>query len=210
MVAIAVTATATTGANLTGQAAGTISGTVGSVSVIGVGNGTDGNGLDISFANPLLPGAPQTVSTRFKNDGDGAEDIYLEFLTPTALHAFNTLGGTATLVIAVNGHQLFASSDLDDGLPAHAHPYLGCNDTACPLPTVIPVLANVAKGAINTWTFTFGYTYQFSDTTISTFNPYPLTAAGTADPNAANSGLPYSIVALPAGSDVPFINPTVV
>lgn len=212
MVGIALTASATTGANLSDTKSGVITGQVASVSVTGSGGGNETSGgsanLDISFANLLVPGVPQTVTTNFSNSGNINEDIYLVFSNSHALHAINQLGTFGTVVIREDGHQIFASANLQDGLQTGGGgPFFGCNDVVCPIPAVIPLATNVQPTVLNSWTFTFGYATKFSTVISHNFNAYPVTAAGLVDANSTSSGLPYSFVAVPAGAAAPVIAP---
>jgi hypothetical protein len=204
MAGIAFAASANTGASLSDSQTGVITGQLASISITGTGV----NGFDLSFANPLVPGTPQTVSKKFKNGGNANEDIYLVFNNNPALHALNQLGTEATLKITEDGTQVFSSGDLQDGLQTGGGgPFFGCSDAQCPLPSVVPLIANVAPGAVNTVTFTFGYTYQFTNSSNPNFNPYPVNALGLVDAGSVNSGLPYSLMALPVGAPAPNTGP---
>ena len=166
---IAITAS-TSGADFSGTSGlGTITGTNAVVNVEGSG-GNGAAGMDIQFADPLVPGQAQSVTSTFKNTGNVKEDIYVVFTNAQALHAFDQQGRYAQVSISVNGgSQIFASANLNDGLHSvkgapPAGPYncsTATNTTIPPTPQICPLgssqllLTNVAPDATNTWTFTY-------------------------------------------------------
>jgi hypothetical protein len=204
MATLAVTAYGTTGANLNDTISGKITGQLATVTLVGSG-GLGSDNLDLTFPNPLVPGAPQTVSSKFTNGGNVPLDVYMVFANNPALHGFNQLGTTANVKITINGVQVFASGNLNDGLQTGGTgPFTGCSDVVCPLPPVVPLLKNVLPGSINVMTFTFGYAFSFvSDGVHTAFNPYPVNSSGKVFGGSVSGGLPYSYVGLPDGSPQP-------
>lgn len=218
---IAITAS-TSGANFSGTSGqGTITGTNAIVKVAGSG-GNGAAGMDIRFADPLVPGQAQSVTSTFTNTGNVNEDIYVVFNNAQALHAFDEQGRFAQASISVNGGSpIFASANLNDGLHTGATPAgpYNCSTATnagdpqiCPLGSSVLLLKNVAPNAANSWTFT----YLENSSAESThnvgngaqglpFNSYPVNPAGNLDSGSTFSGLPYQFYAVPAGQAGPAV-----
>lgn len=221
-VAAAISIAATnTGANFSGTSnTGTISGKYALVKVLGSG-GTGESGMDIKFANPLVPGEAQSVSTYFTNSGNVNEDIYVVFNSPKALHAFDQQGRYASASISVQGGQpLWQSSNLNDGLQNGQTPAYDCHTQTnvgtkqiCPLPAVQQLLTNVAPGGKFYWTFTYQPTGSMQDPAHQVgnssqgapFNPWPVDNGGNVSAASTNSGLPYEFYAVPTGQPGPVV-----
>ena len=218
---IAITAS-TSGADFSGTSGlGTITGTNAVVSVEGSG-GNGGAGMDIQFADPLVPGQAQSVTSTFKNTGNVKEDIYVAFTNAKALHAFDQQGRYAQVSISVNGGSpIFASANLNDGLHATASPVgpYNCSTETnagtpqiCPLGSSLLLLKDVAPNAANTWTFTYlenssaqsTYTHGNWEQGLP-FNSYPVNDKGDLFSGSTNSGLPYQFYAVPAGQAGPAV-----
>lgn len=219
---------ANSGANFSASKSGTITGSVATVSVYAAGGGGADN-LDIAFGTPLVPGQDQSVTTTFGNNGTVAEDIYVVFNNPDALHAINQLGTFGNAHMSVDtSPEFFGSANLNDGLQngaSPAGPYF-CSSpppppmgqlAVCPIPTTHLLVADVPVGATHTFTFTFGYADKLGShagMSVSSggglFNPYPVDSTGTVVAGlSVNNGLPYQFYAVPAGTTGPSITPTV-
>lgn len=206
LAALVIAATGMTGAYFSDTHHGDITGNIGSIKVTPSG-GTGTDGTDFTFAN-LLPGEPQTATIQFQNTGLNNEDVWLVFDNATALSALNNLGTYGEVHVS-NGHELFASTNLNDR-SATCGPF---SPTGCwPLPSQIKVADNVAPGAGGYVKFTFNYAAKLSDPAAegADFNVYPVPAGAYSPTNpdgqttvnatdGTGSGLPYEIVATQVG-----------
>ena len=212
----------TSGANFSGTSGqGTITGTHAIVKVEGSG-GNGAAGMDIRFADPLVLGQAQSVTSTFTNKGNVNEDIYVVFNNAPALHAFDQQGRYAQVSISVNGGSpIFASANLNDGLHTTATPAgpYNCSTATnagdpqiCPLGSSQLLLKDVAPNAANSWTFTYlenssaqsTYTHGNWEQGLP-FNSYPVNAAGDLFSGSTSSGLPYQFYAVPAGQSGPAV-----
>lgn len=149
-----------TGAYFTDSKPGAVTGNLGTVVVA-----TSGTAID--FAN-LLPGETQTRTVTVRNDGTGAEDIYLAFdNTNSAWSAVNDLGQYGKFVIAGKTYDNLNNGydALTPGVPGtpiagefmpgycSSVPRVGINY----LPHVI-LLATLAPG--QTWTFDVSFQFN--------------------------------------------------
>lgn len=180
-----------TGAFFSDSHNGTISGTVGSIKIVGSG-GTGPEGLNLSY-DGLLPGAPQTQTIHYQNTGTSPEDVWVVFNNADALHALNDLGTYGEFHIAANGDQVFDSTNLNDNAANSCGPLspAGC----WPVPRANKVASNVAPGASGSIDLTFGYAGKLKTQSPAgggVWNAYPVSA-----PTA--SGLPYQLVATQHG-----------
>jgi len=194
---MALAAFGPTGAYFSDTAQGSIDGTVGSIKIDGV------DRLDLHY-NKLLPGESQTVSERYRNTGVNAQDVWVVFNNPDALHALNDLGTYGEFHVAANSIAKFDSANLNDdgdGTP-------GCRGVfepaGCwPVPEMILLQSNLAPSAVGTVSFSFSYdgvkTVRQTEAGGGAWNAYPLPTP--ANPGAAptESGLPYQIVATQHG-----------
>jgi hypothetical protein len=212
----AVVASGSTGAYFSDTHTGTVSGSVGQVS-LSTSGGTGGDQLDLTYTN-LLPGAAQTVTGSYGDSGNVPEDIYLTFPNATALSALNDLGQYGQLHISSAGSgavgDVFDSSNLED------HPSCGgfvqgsttivvngqtITQPGCwPLPNQLKIAGNVQPGQTGTFSLTFNYASKLGGSTSQgggVFNTYP-TTDGQTTINASDgtgSGLPYDVVATQVG-----------
>ncbi len=188
---LAVVGVTTTGAYFSDAKQGNLSGTVGSIKIIG--SGGDGtNNLALNYEN-LLPGAAKTATLNYSNTGTSPEDVWIVFNNADALHALNDLGTYGEFHIAANGTALFDSANLNDDANGTCGPLspAGC----WPVPKMVKLASNVGPGSGGTASFTFAYASKLSSQPTAGnagWNAYPL-AAPTA------SGLPYQLVATQAG-----------
>jgi hypothetical protein len=196
LAALVIAATGMTGAYFSDTHHGDITGNIGSIKVTPSG-GTGADGTDFTFAN-LLPGEPQTATIQFQNTGLNAEDVWLVFDNATALSALNNLGRYGEVHVS-NGHELFASTNLNDRITTCGT----LSPAGCwPLPSTIKVADGVAPGAGGYVKFSFNYAGKLSSPAAEgqPFNVYPAPdqfTVNTAD--GTGSGLPYEIVATQVG-----------
>ncbi len=210
-VGLAVAASGVTSAYFSDTKSGTISGTIGQVSISVTGGG-GATGRDFAFVD-LLPGEPQSVKINYQSTGTGPQDLYLTFPNGPALHALNNLGSYGYVKVTdSSGGVLFESSNLQDG---RTRPLSDPNPNSCgniftqagcwPLQPQIKVRNNLAPNATGTITFTFGYASKLTGNGPGVWNTYPanLLPGGEAfGPDAAGpagDGLPYNVVATQAG-----------
>ena len=203
---MALAALGPTGAYFSDTAQGNVAGTVGSIKVAGLdGSGTDR--LDLAFTN-LLPGEPQTVTTRYQNTGLNNQDVWIVFPNPKALHALNDLGTYGEFHLAANDNALLDSTNLNDGTsnlavtPNSCGPF-GPGDGLCnPLLPSYKLASNIGPGATGDVSFTFAYagktTYQ-TEAGGGTWNAFPVKQKNAAVPPIEGYGLPYQIVATQVG-----------
>jgi hypothetical protein len=210
---IAITASATTGANFSDTKSGTITGTIGSVTVDGSGgnelSGSTDN-MDMQFTN-LLPGTPQAVTDTFQNTGSGPEDIYVVFNNNEALGSLNSLGTFGEVHIDVNGGEVFASANLNDGATDSPPQTFTCTTPTnagiaqvCPVPKFIKVATGLQPGATGNWTFQFNYASKIGNPSTAhpngstgggTWNLYPASGESSTLGGGSGQGLPYEFVA---------------
>lgn len=214
-VGLAVAASGVTSAYFSDTKSGTITGTVGQVSISVTGGGGT-TGRDFAFVN-LLPGEPQSVKIDYQSTGTGPQDLYLTFPNGPALHALNNLGTYGYVKVTdSSGGVLFESSNLQDG---RTRPLTDPNPNSCgvypvgfgptlplcwPLPAQIKVRSNLAPNATGTITFTFGYASKLTGNGPGVWNSYPVNLYGgeAYGPDAAGpagNGLPYNVVATQVG-----------
>lgn len=191
-----------TGAYFSDTHQGGVTGTVGSIKVVGSG-GTGANNLDLNY-NGLLPGTPQTVTAGYQNTGVSPQDVWVVFNNVDALHALNDLGTYGEFHVKANGTPLFDSANLNDGLHNPAAPSCGALDPAgCwPVPKMIKVASNVGPTASGTIDFTFGYAAKLKGQSPAgggAWNSYPVATTPNPNPVIAGNGLPYQIVATQVG-----------
>ncbi|WP_156109725.1 hypothetical protein [Cryobacterium sp. MLB-32] len=203
---MALAALGPTGAYFTDTAQGQVSGTVGSIKVAGTdGTGTDSLGL--TFTN-LLPGTPQTVTSRYTNTGLNNQDVWVVFNNPEALHALNDLGTYGEFHLAANGTALLDSTNLSDGKSNVA-----VTDNTCgpfgpsaglcnPLLPSYKLASDMAPGVSGNVSFTFAYAGKLvkqSEAGGGTWNAFPVAQKNQPAPTIAGYGLPYQIVATQVG-----------
>jgi hypothetical protein len=187
---LAVAASGATGAYFTDANNGTVTGSIGTVTVA-TGGGSGADHLDFNFKN-LMPGVAQSAKVTYKNTGSAPQDIYLTFPNADALHALNDLGSYGEVHIKSNGAEVFGSKNLSDkykcGTESAGYPII------CPVPESIKLASNVLPGEGGSATFSFNYAGKLKDPAAQgqPFNVYPLD-------NPTTSGLPYQIVATQAG-----------
>lgn len=211
VVALIALAIGVSGAYFSDSKSGAITGTNGSIKVMGSG-GSGENNLDIAFMN-LLPGVPQSVTANYQNTGESPQDVWLVFSNKTALSALNSLGTYGEAHIAANGTEIFASTNLND------HPV--DQGTNCKMvPEKILLASNVGPTVSGNFSFSFMYASKIGGSGGGVWNTFPVLKAsnqGTggyptndgslknydqyyvagADGNGA--GLPYKIVAVQVG-----------
>lgn len=186
-------ASGATGAFFSDTKSGTITGTIGNVSIqTSGGAGTDH--LDIIF-NGLMPGVRKTATIHYKNTGTSNQDIYLVFPNATALSALNELGTYGEVHIASNGTEIFADANLNDKP----------NNGTVGVPRQLLLASNVAPGHSGVATFSFNYAGKLGGSAVSgggVFNTYPAPDGKQTTTNASDgtgNGLPYQIVATQVG-----------
>ncbi|MDJ0323776.1 hypothetical protein QMG61_08380 [Cryobacterium sp. PH31-AA6] len=192
----------TTGAYFSDTHQGDITGTIGSIKVVGsAGTGTES--LDLNFTG-LLPGTPQTVTAGYQNTGASPQDVWVVFNNVDALHALNDLGTYGEFHVKANGTALFDSANLSDDMDDPAN--LSCGPiapTGCwPVPKMIKIASNVGPSASGTVDFTFGYASKLKGQTAAgggVWNSYPVSTVPKPNPVVVGSGLPYQLVATQVG-----------
>jgi hypothetical protein len=191
-----------TGAYFSDSSPGTITGSVGSI-LVSVSGGNGSSSTDFHF-DRLLPGTPQTETITYSNTGNSPEDVWLTFPNATALSALNSLGTYGQVQVTnAGGTTIFNSQNLNDntvscppGSTSVAHP-IPCDA----LPNQLQVDSNLAPGASDKTTFTFGYASKLTGTGGGVWNTYPA-VGGQTTTNAGDgtgSGLPFAIVATQVG-----------
>ena len=181
---------------------GTITGSIGVVSV-STNGGNGAQNMDFQFTN-LLPGTPQSATVTYQNTGSGPEDIYLTFPNATALSALNNLGTYGSAHVDSNGTEIFGSANLNDDTTTCPP---GSTTTANPipcdaLPAQLKLASNVQPGATGTVTFTFAYASKLSTqpTSPTAWNTYPVTGQTTVNAvDGTGAGLPWGLVATQPG-----------
>lgn len=210
-VGLAVAASGVTSAYFSDTESGTITGTVGQVSISVTGGGGT-TGRDFAFEN-LLPGEPQSIKINYQSTGTGPQDLYLTFPNGPALHALNNLGSYGYVKVTdSSAGVLFESSNLQDGRTrplSDPHPNSCGNvftEAGCwPLPSQIRVRTNLAPSATGTITFTFGYASKLTGNGPGVWNAYPSNnppysqAYGDDALGDPGDGLPYNVVATQVG-----------
>lgn len=208
--ALIASATGATGAYFNDTKSGTFAGTIGSVK-INTSGGSGADHLDFNFSN-LLPGTLQWKSVAYTVTGSAPEDVYLVFPNAEALHSVNNMGTYGEVHVKSNGTEIFASTNLNDGLDykltddGHCGPQ---SQSGCwALPNVLKLASNVAPGHSGTMDFGFALAAKWKDpaTEGATAFCYPLVYSGDgnqADQNCTTTnpqyGLPYQIVATQPG-----------
>jgi hypothetical protein len=199
---LAATASGATGAFFSDAHSGTITGSLGTISVA-VNGGNAGSDTNFQFTD-MLPAVPQTIEVNFGNTGINAEDVWVVFPNAIALSALNDLGHYGQLHITSNGADIFDSVNLNDHsttCPASTP----ANPTDCkPLPSQLELIGSLAPGASTSMKFEFNYSALLGGSGHSagggTFNLYPTTTQTTgAAGSPTNAGLPYQIVATQVG-----------
>src|SRR6185437_10108380 len=107
-----VSASGFTGAYFSQTKSGTITGTVGSVSVSTTGGNNNygsSDSLDFNFPD-LMPGTPQSNTINYTVTGSNKEDIYLVFPNAEALHSLNNMGTYGEVHVQSNGTPIFDSA----------------------------------------------------------------------------------------------------
>lgn len=220
--ALVASATGATGAYFDDVHSGTVTGTIGSVTLSTSTNGGGGSeGLDFNFTN-LMPGTPQTQKITYESTGSGPEDIWLVFPNAEALHSVNNMGTYGTVsVSSTNRGGLFSSINLNDELDANLvddnhcggnfnnSPGTSTTPPGCwPLPNKIKLASSLGSGQSGTMSFTFGLAAKWKDTSTAGHDPlcYPLiqdpTSTNPAEQVCSSTpsyGLPYQIVATQPG-----------
>lgn len=210
-VGLAVAASGVTSAYFSDTKSGTITGTVGQVSISVTGGGGP-TGRDFAFVN-LLPGEPQSVKIDYQSTGTGTQDLYLTFPNGPALHALNNLGSYGYVKVTDSSSGvLFESYNLQDGrtIPSGnscgVYPVgFGSTPPLCwPLPSQIKVRSNLAPNATGSITFTFGYASKLTGNGPGVWNTYPSVppygeAFGDDAAGPSGNGLPYNVVATQVG-----------
>jgi len=217
-----VSASGVTGAYFSASKSGTITGTLGTVSIAtSGGNGASGsNGsIDFQWAN-MFPGVAKSATVNYTNTGPGPVDVYLTFPNDVALSALNDLGtyGEVHISTPTRG-EIFASTNLRDTnngnngtTPGDSHGCLPYNNSAAtsttppgcnPLPNVVMIATGVASGASGSFTFSFNYAGKLTGPQGGTFNVYPATDSSVvthSDNSSTGSGLPFQVVAEQGGA----------
>lgn len=220
----AFAASGSTGAYFSDSHSGTVSGSVGSITI------SPDSSTYLSFSD-LLPGTQQTVSLKYHNSGSSPQDVYLTFPNATALSALNNLGRYGHVYVSNDLGSgpvgVFNSYNLDDNSTRCGafgnNPLTGSSSPCNPVPNQIKVASNVAPGAYGTVSFTFEYASATTVPASNSWNVYPLPGLGgthldypacvTANPSGdctnnqfivnsgdgSGSGLPYAIVATQVG-----------
>jgi hypothetical protein len=217
-------ASGVTGAYFSASKSGTVTGTLGTVSIATSGGnsgyGSDG-GIDFQWTN-MLPGVANSATVNYANTGSAPVDVYLTFPNDVALSAINDLGtyGEVHISTPTRG-EIFASTNLRDtnngnngttagdshgclpynNSPASppSQPFPGCN----PLPNVVLIATGVAPGNGGSFTFSFNYASKLSGGQGGTFNVYPATDSSVvthSDNSSTGSGLPFRVVAEQGGA----------
>lgn len=203
---MALAALGPTGAYFSDTAQGQVSGTVGSIKVAGA-DGTGADSLGLTFTN-LLPGSPQTVTSRYTNTGLNNQDVWVVFNNPEALHALNDLGTYGEFHLAANGNALLDSTNLNDGksnlaVTGNTCGPFGAGAGLCnPLLPSYKLASDMAPGVTGNVSFTFAYagkSVHQSEAGGGTWNAFPVAQKNGADPTIAGYGLPYQIVATQVG-----------
>jgi len=204
-------ASGATGAYFNDTRSGTLAATIGSVTInTAGGSGTDG--LDFNVTN-LMPGTPQNQHVSYTVTGTGPEDVYLVFPNAEALHSVNNMGTYGDAYVKSNGTQVFASTNLNDGLAADLTSTGHCatqSPSGCyAIPNIIKLASNLAPGQGGTLDFSIGLAAKWKSTATEGTDPfcYPLIQdSSTADPaqqvctpTNPSYGLPYQIVATQPG-----------
>jgi hypothetical protein len=206
---LAVTASGATGAYFSQSVPGTISGTLGSISVATSGGNGD-NAQDFSWSN-ILPGVPNQAVVNYQNTSINNEDVYLVFQNKTALSALNNLGTYGEVHISTAGTgttnaEVFGSKNLNDNSVSCG----GFTPSGCwPVPNVVPVATNIGAGATGAVTFAFNYAGKLGNGSQGgQFNLYPVPGQQNPGTSAAftNAGLPYEIVAVQTGAPAPTVS----
>ena len=143
--ALFAVASATTGAYFSDKKAGAVTGTFGSIKVTTSGGIVQNDGSRSFVWDNMLPGEMKSATVGYQNTGRNVQDVYLVF-NPTALSALNTLGTYGEAHIAVNGTEVWASTNLND---------ITGSDTAG-IPVVTLIGKNVGPTASGNVTFSFG------------------------------------------------------
>ena len=200
--ALGLAALGPTGAYFSDTAQGEVTGTIGSIKVTGSG-GSGADQLGLNYTN-LLPGVPQTVTSRYTNTGNSAQDVWVVFNNADALHALNDLGTWGEFHLAANGNALFDSANLSDDEDNALEKSCGVlAPTGCwPLEEQYLLTSNLAPTSTGNVSFTFGYasklTGQKADG-VGVWNSYPVKTVQTPKPDVVGNGLPYQIVATQVG-----------
>lgn len=148
-----------TGAYFQDSTAGnSITGTMGSIDIEGVGD------LDVVFQD-MLPGETHSETVQYRNSGDNKQDVWLVFTNPTQVGdgtgtvGLNSLGTYGEIHVASNGSEKFGSANLNDR--ASTCPP-GAGNPACnPLPMKIKLADNLAPGQQGDFTFGFKPSAKF-------------------------------------------------
>ena len=195
VVALAAVASGVTSAYFSDTKSGTLTGTVGSIRVdTAATNGGDADSLSLAFTN-LMPGVPQTLTTKFTNIGTANQDVWVVFNDVYALRAINDLGTYGAIKVESEEGTVFYSANLND------RP----NNGTYPLPRMIRLLQNVAPGAGGTMLFTFQYASKLGQSLVpggGVWNTYPVPPRSWDTdvlPYTSGTGLPYRIVATQVG-----------
>jgi hypothetical protein len=196
-VALVGAAAAGTGAYFTDSKAGTISGTMGTISVTGYdGGGSDH--LDMTFTK-MLPGQSQDRTIRYQNTGDSNQDVWVVFDqadlgTHDGNTGLNSLGSYAEIHIQANGGAVFDSANLSDRYPCGT-PSAGYPDI-CPLPAQIKLTDNLAPGVVGNMLFSFTPGAKFKNgvqgsTILSLRYKIVATQHGITPDNAYNNAITF-------------------
>ena len=137
-----------------------ISGTMGSIKIEGVGD------LGIVFQD-MLPGETHSKTVQYRNSGDNNQDVWLVFTKPAQLGTgdattgINSLGTYGEIHIASNGTEKFGSANLNDNASTCAP---GAGSPACnPLPVKLKLAGNVSPGQTGAFTFAFKPSEKFKN-----------------------------------------------
>jgi len=203
---MALAAVGPTGAYFSDTAQGAVGGSIGSIKVAGI-DGTGADSLGLAFTN-LLPGTPQTVTSRYTNTGLNNQDVWVVFNNADALHALNDLGTYGEFHLAANGNALLDSTNLNDGksntavTPNTCGPFGATAGLCNPLLPSYKLASNMGPGAVGNVSFTFAYagkTVYQSEAGGGIWNAFPVAQKNGAVPAIEGNGLPYKIVATQVG-----------
>lgn len=139
-----------TGAYFSDTKNASVSGTMGTIKVNGVGG--DQN-LNVSFRD-MLPGEASTKTVEFQNTGSREQDVWVVFNDSAKLHALNQFGTYGEVHLSAGGTELFGSKNLNDGFSCGT-PGEGDKPTLCALPAQIKIADNLGSGDQGSFTFSF-------------------------------------------------------
>jgi hypothetical protein len=139
-----------TGAYFSDTEQGSITGTMGSIQL-------QSGDTQISFTK-MLPGAAQSDTVTYRNNGANAQDVWVVFDEEalgdgSGTKGLNSLGTYGEVHVASNGTEIFGSKNLNDR--ASTCPP-GEGDPACnPLPHMLKLVGDLQPGATGAMQFSF-------------------------------------------------------